>query len=183
VKLPVGSVHGRFQPLHNEHLEYIEAALSRVEFLHVGITQYQRGDLREVEGASEHRSDLSSNPFSYYERAELVCLTMQALGISEYRFRVAPFPIEQPSQLADFLPLDIPVLTTRVDQWNDRKIDLLTAAGYEVEVLYERDPKGVSGAEIRALMAGDDPAWEALVPKPTVAYLRTLNLSKRMAAT
>lgn len=173
-------MHGRFQPLHNEHLEYIEAALTRVEFLHVGITQYQSDELRDVEGASDHRSEPGSNPFSYEERAELVRLAMLGLGIPPTSFRVTPFPIEEPGRLTDFLPLDITVFTTRVDSWNDTKIALLTAQGYHVEVLYERDPKGVSGAQIRALMADGDPAWEELVPFATVDYLRSLNLSRRL---
>lgn len=180
MRLRVGSVHGRFQPLHNEHLEYIEAALERVDFLHVGITQYQRDELVPVEGASEHRSDPRSNPLSYFERVELVCLTFQGLGVPSSRFRVSPFPIERPSQLVEFLPKDIPVLTTRVDRWNDTKIDLLTSQGYRVEVLFQRDPKGVSGAEIRALMAAENPAWQQLVPKATVEYLTSLSLPDRL---
>lgn len=180
VRLPAGQVHGRFQPLHNEHLEYIQAALKRVEFLHVGITQYQKDALRDVEGASDHRSDPRSNPFSYEERAELVRLSILELGIPESRFQVAPFPIEQPDRLSEFLALDIPILTTRVDKWNDTKIELLVAQGYQVDVLYERDPKGVSGTDIRALMADDDPAWEKLVPGATVDYLRSLDLPRRL---
>jgi cytidyltransferase-like protein len=179
-RLPAGQVHGRFQPLHYEHLEYIEVALKRVEFLHVGITQYQKEELLDVDGASDHRSDPRSNPFTYEERAELVRLSILGLGIPESRFQVAPFPIEQPERLGEFLSPEIPVLTTRVDPWNDTKIDLLTAAGYQVEVLYERDPKGVSGTEIRALMADDDPAWERLVPAATVDYLRSMDLPGRL---
>ena len=39
-----GSVHGRFQPPHNGHLEYILAAKVQVKFLWIGIARY---DIRE----------------------------------------------------------------------------------------------------------------------------------------
>jgi len=35
-----GSIHGRFQPFHNEHLDYVLRALDRCDFLWIGITQY-----------------------------------------------------------------------------------------------------------------------------------------------
>ncbi len=183
MKLPIGSVHGRFQPLHFEHLEYLAAALQRVRFLHVGITQFDTASLLHVDGAGEHRADPRSNPFTYFERAELASLALCGLGTSPERFRVGPFPIERPNDLADFLPLTVPVLTTRVDEWNDSKIAILTSIGYHVEVLYEREPKGVSGAQIRELMATGNPEWESLVPESTVAFLRSLNLSERLNST
>jgi hypothetical protein len=91
-----------------------------------------------------------------------------------------PFPIETPAELADFLPLEIPILTTRVDTWSDRKIELLRETGYQVEVLLNRDPKGVDGSTIRSLIAAGDGTWTAMVPAATVDYLRSLELRSRM---
>lgn len=175
-----GSVHGRFQPLHAEHLEYLQEALARVEFLHVGITQFETTELRHIDGAGDHRVDPRANPLTYFERGELVALVMRGLGISESRYRVGPFPIERPWDLPGFLPVNVPVLTTRVDEWNDRKVALLREVGYVVEVLYSREPKGVSGTQIRELIVSADVRWEQLVPASTVEYLRSLNLSERL---
>ena len=180
-KIPTSSVHGRFQPLHNEHLEYILTAFDRSAFVYVGITQFDRAHLLHVAEASSHRQEASSNPLTYFERTELIALALQAAGIAPDRYRILPFPIERPDDLADYLPLDIPILTTRVDGWNDTKVDLLKRLGYTVEVMFSRDPKGVSGSEIRDLMGDEDPTWESMVPEATVEYLRSLHIADRLA--
>lgn len=180
-RLRVASVHGRFQPVHVEHMDYILAAFAEADFVHVGVTQYERARLVPVPGAGEHRNAGSSNPLSYFERAEILTRALRGSGIDAGRYRIGPFPIERQSELHDYLPVDVPILTTRVDAWNDRKIDLLRSEGYAVEVLYNRDPKGVSGDEIRGLMAKQDERWTELVPASTVSYLRGLDLHSRLA--
>ena len=178
--MTVASVHGRFQPFHVEHLDYIVAAFARAHFVHVGITQFERSHLRHIDGASTHRESSLSNPLTYFERVELLTLALHGAGIDPGRYRVGPFPIESPEELADFLPLNIPILTTRVDEWNDRKVELLRALGYEVELLFNRDPKGVSGSEIRALIGAHDDRWTSMVPASTVEYLKSLSLAERL---
>ena len=178
--MPTASVHGRFQPIHTEHLEYILAAFDRARFVHIGITQFQRGSLSKVEGADPHRDKPGSNPLSYYERTELIVLALDAAGVDRGRYRVGPFPIEHKDQVVEYLPLDVPIFTTRVDRWSDEKIKLLMSIGYDVEVLYNRDPKGVSGTEIRRLMVAGDDGWIPMVPAGTVEFLRSLNLGQRI---
>lgn len=178
--IPVASVVGRFQPLHREHLDYIIAAFARAEFVHIGITQFQRRSLQPIEGAEPHRNKPSSNPLSYFERAEIVTLALDSAGVQRTRYRVGPFPIERHEDMSEYLPLDVPVFITRVDKWSDRKAELLTSAGYEVQVLYDRQPKGVSGTEIRRLILAGDDAWTDMVPEATIAYLRSLNLGQRI---
>ena len=41
-----GMIHGRFQPLHNGHLAYLEAAAERCDHLFVGITNPDRRAVR-----------------------------------------------------------------------------------------------------------------------------------------
>ncbi len=48
-----GCVHGRFQPFHNGHLEYVLAAQSRCAFLWVGITKYDI-DVSELSPLGRH---------------------------------------------------------------------------------------------------------------------------------
>lgn len=178
--IPVASVHGRFQPPHLEHLEYILAALDKAQYLYIGVTQFERAHLADIPGGGGHRGDISGNPLTYFERTELLTRALHGEGISPGRYRIVPFPIERPTELGDFLPRDIPVLTTRVDEWNDRKIDLLQGLGYRVEVLYERDPKGVAGSEIRKLISQSDDRWTSMVPPATVDYLKSLDLPARL---
>ena len=65
------SIHGRFQPFHNGHLNYTRAALEQCEFLYVGITQVERDAMKEFE-AAPHRSQIEFNPFSFFERKRLI---------------------------------------------------------------------------------------------------------------
>ena len=178
--LDCASVHGRFQPLHLEHMEYLLAAFKVTTFVHIGITQFDLSHLHPVAGAGSHRDSRASNPLTYFERAEVLTRALSGAGLHAERYRIGPFPIEHPEQLPAYLPATIPILTTRVDEWNDTKINILTRAGYRVEVLYARDRKGVSGDEVRRLMSQRDDAWTRLVPSPTIAYLRTLDLGSRM---
>lgn len=179
-KLPAASVHGRFQPFHLEHLDYVAAAIAKADFLHIGITQFETAHLKHVPGAGDHRDDRASNPLTYFERAEVISLALTGEGYHESQFRVSPFPIENPDQLLDFLPTSIPIMTTRVDEWNDHKIILLTQLGYSVQTLFDRDPKGVAGSKIRSLMVDGDDAWHSMVPGSTVAYLNSLDLGARI---
>ena len=62
-----GFVHGRFQPFHNGHLEYLRGALERCEELFVGITNPDLSHVRpEPEDPLRHLPE--SNPWSYVER-------------------------------------------------------------------------------------------------------------------
>jgi nicotinamide mononucleotide adenylyltransferase len=178
--LSVASVHGRFQPLHLEHMEYITKAFTRTSFLYIGITQYERANLQSVPGASRHRTDVDSNPLSFFERLTLIGLALDEIGVAKDTYAVVPFPIEKPGQLGDFLPVDVPVLTTWVEEWNQTKIELLQRNGYTVEVLFNRDPKTIAGSDIRACIAKDDDSWKSLVPAATVGYLESLDLPSRL---
>ncbi len=136
--------------------------------------------LQHVDGAGEHRTDPRANPLTYFERMTIINEVLADAGYSADRYCVIPFPIEQPDELADYLPTSIPILTTRVDQWNDRKIELLEGLGYSVDVLYERDPKTHSGELIRDLLAAEDPMWSELVPPATARLLREWQVADRL---
>ena len=177
-----GSVHGRFQPFHNGHLEYVLAALAHCDFLYVGVTQYRRGRLVAVDAPdARHRAAPEHNPLTYFERATMIRAALLAAGVSGDAFTVIPFPIEEPSELAEFLPLDIPIFTTVYDAWNEEKIRVLGGLGYTVRVLYRRAVKEISGAQVRALLRDGDDAWRALVPPAAAALLDDHMLADRLA--
>jgi nicotinamide-nucleotide adenylyltransferase len=175
----VGSVHGRFQPFHNDHLEYVVAAKRLCDFLWIGITKY---DITPADasplGAKRERPE--NNPLSYFERINMIAATLKDDGVSPESFAFVPFPIETPTRLPLFLPISIPCYTTICEEWNKQKITVLQACGYDVRVLWERPDKKITGGAIRQdIMAGGSD-WEKLVPKATVKAVRQLNLMERL---
>lgn len=174
-------MHGRFQPLHNGHWEYIESALTRCEYLYIGITQYRRRVLVQAGGpTAAHRAQPQSNPLTYFERLTLLRRALKGHGIEGDRYTVIPFPIEEPEELTDFLPITVPVLTTTYDDWNVEKIRILERAGYEVINLWTRESKSIAGKAIRDLMRSDDPAWEGMVPTEVARLLNDFNVPGRL---
>ncbi len=63
--MTAGSVHGRFQPFHNEHLEYVLAAQRLCDYLWVGITKY---DITSTDSnlLGRHRERPESNPLTFF---------------------------------------------------------------------------------------------------------------------
>ena len=182
--VPVGSVHGRFQPFHTDHLAYVEAALAECHHLYIGITQFRRRRLVQVldEPAALHRGSLSSNPLTYFERVELIRCALTEHGVTSDRYTTLPFPIEEPEDLVDFLPASVPIFTTTYDDWNRRKITQLRELGYQVINLWTRERKAVSGFEIRQLMVNDEPSWRQMVPASTVPQLEAFQVPERLKA-
>lgn len=176
----IASAHGRFQPLHNGHMEYLLAAKSRCRFLSIGVTQFIRSQLIDVQGAGEHRAVFSANPLTYYERQLVITRALCDEGLRREDFAITPFPIESPDILNEFLPQEVPVLTTICEPWNKVKIETLRNAGYQVEVLWERESKAVSGQEVRDLIAHRDPRYRNLVPAATAMMVDDLQLWKRL---
>ena len=181
-RVAVGSAHGRFQPLHNGHMEYLLAAKSRCEFLWVGVTQYIASALHSS-AADPHRAEPMNNPLTYFERAQLISRALTEARVSPSEFGIIPFPIEEPDLLEEFLPRSVPVFTTIYDRWNRHKLALLQALGYNVHVLWERDDsqKTYRGTVIRELIAtGTDSTWQSQVPPATVELVDELQLRQRL---
>jgi nicotinamide mononucleotide adenylyltransferase len=180
IRYDIASAHGRFQPLHNGHMEYLLAAKERCRFLYIGVTQYIRSSLVAVKGAGQHRASYMANPLTYYERQLLITEALHEAGLDRGDFRVLPFPIEAQETLGEFLPRDVPVLTTICEPWNRVKVEALQRAGYKVEVLWEHESKTVTGQEVRELIARRDPAYLNLVPNATAKMVEALEVWKRL---
>ena len=65
--MKLGCIHGRFQPFHNEHLDYALAALKEVDFLWIGITQFDVIEFK-TGNSSPSRTEKIANPLTYIER-------------------------------------------------------------------------------------------------------------------
>jgi cytidyltransferase-like protein len=177
---PEASVHGRFQPPHNGHLEYILTAKRQCEFLWIGITSYDIHNLHFIDVAP-HRIERTANPLTYFERVQIITEMLVDAGVARSEFTCIPFPIEEPELLPTFLSNSIPCLITVYDQWGREKKKRLEHQGYKVDVLYERAVKDIEGRAIRdkiRLGVGD---WEKMVPSATVKAILDLNLANRLA--
>ena len=173
-----GLVCGRFQPPHNEHLEYWRAAKARCDFLWIGIV---RPNVRDDQLGLDrgHRSMLLSNPMTYFERATLIREILLEDGISGDSFACTPFPLDEPALLPDFVGTDVKVFTTICDPWNIKKAEVLRAMGYQVDVLFERGESRIHGQAIRLAIGLGNDDWTSVVPPATVRAVRRLNLRER----
>ena len=164
-------IHGRFQPFHNGHLEYLRGAAARSGEVFVGITNPDPS--RVVPETSDPVRHLpESNPWSYAERMLMVKAAAQDLGLDLARVHPIPFPVNEPELWAAYVPAGVTQYIRLFSDWGGTKLDRLREAGYEVVVLDEGSEKEVSGVEVRTLLR-DGGEWEALVPPGVARVIRS----------
>lgn len=170
---PIGCVHGRFQPFHNGHLEYVRGAKKLCDFLWIGLTQYDIKNLQQSQEAA-HRQAYSNNPFTYWQRVEMIQAALVKCGIPRAEFGFCPFPIEKPDLLSDFIGRNAVQYTTIVEDWNREKVLRLKREGFDVHVLWERSEKSPTGEAIRAKMQAGDQSWIEQVPPAVAKYIEKI---------
>ena len=163
-------IHGRFQPFHNGHLEYLRGAAARCEELFVGITNPDPRRIKE-EPSDPLRHLPESNPFSYVERL----LMIEAVVADErIHAHVIPFPVNEPELWPAYVPAGVTQFLRLFSAWGGEKQERLLEAGYEVVILDEGAEKELSGVQVRdALRSGGD--WEQLVPTGVARVIRELD--------
>jgi nicotinamide-nucleotide adenylyltransferase len=173
-----GMVHGRFQPFHSGHLEYLKGAAARCEEVFVGITNPDPARIRP-EASDPLRHLPESNPFTYVERLLMIKAAALDAEIDLSRLHVIPFPVNEPELWHAYVPEDVVQFIRLFSDWGGTKLERLREAGYEVVVLDEGSSKEISGADVRAaLREGGD--WESLVPKGVAAVLMGLEQRVRV---
>ena len=99
-----GMIHGRFQPFHNGHLDYLKGAAARCDEIFVGITNPDPERIKpETSDPLRHLPE--SNPYTYVERLLMV---KAAARDAEILARSGPDP--ELAGLADYaasLPSDL----------------------------------------------------------------------------
>jgi cytidyltransferase-like protein len=166
----VGMVHGRFQPFHSGHLEYVRGAAARCERLLVGITSQDRSH-RDREETDPERALEHANPFTYTERADMIARVLE--GERLQRALVVPFPVSRPGLWPDYVPVGTIHFLRVFDSWGTEKTERLRAAGHTVIVLDPGVEKRVTGTEVRRrLREGGD--WRKLVPPEVAAVIDSL---------
>ena len=167
-------IHGRFQPFHNGHLEYLLAARPLCETLIVGITNPDPSLIAE-ETTSEHRHRPDANPFSYFERLLMVRAAVGEEGIPLEQVIIVPFPVNYPETWRHYLPREVFHYVRVFSDWEQAKVDRLIEHGYQAEVLHPGAIKEVEASEVRRRMAaGED--WQQLVPASVVRVIEQLRV-------
>jgi cytidyltransferase-like protein len=157
-------IHGRFQPFHNGHLEYLRAAWPLCQTLVVGITNPDPTTILE-DPASSHRHLPEANPYTFFERLLMVREVIAEEGFPPASSIIIPFPVSSPERWRSYLPPDVVHYVRVFSDWEQSKVDRLREHGFRVEVLHPGIEKTVEASEVRRRMAaGED--WRSLVPAP-----------------
>jgi nicotinamide-nucleotide adenylyltransferase len=154
-------IHGRFQPFHNGHLEYLKGAAAQSDEVWVGITNPDPTRVKP-EPADPVRHLPESNPYTYAER--LLMVKAAAGEIDDVDVHVIPFPVNEPELWHAYVPPGVTQFIRHFSPWGATKIERLRAAGYEVVILDEGAEKELSGADVRAAIR-DGGDWQSLVPE------------------
>lgn len=174
----LGFIHGRFQLFHNDHLNYALGAKEKCEKLIVGITSPENGVLIREE-VDPHRSNPSANPFTFYERFNMVKLALLGAGLKREDFEIVPYPIERPEILHNYIPLEATSFFTIYDKWGYEKLDRLKSLGYKTIVLFDDREKKMCSTDIRtAIVEGKE--WRHLVPAVVYDYMAENNLIEKI---
>ena len=179
--MTTGTAHGRFQLFHNDHLKYILAVAKKCDYLLIGITNPDV-TLTAPCTANPHRSLREANPFSYYERMQMIRGAVLEADLARDAFDIVPFPINRPELLLNYIPTDAVHYMSIYDDWGWEKKEVLDDLGLQTEVWSERslEEKGISGTDVRALIAAGDPSWQTQVPPFVRDYLLETGLVERL---
>ena len=162
-------IHGRFQPFHNGHLEYLRGAAARSDAVFIGITNPDPTRIKE-EASDPLRHLPESNPFTYVERLLMVTEVAHDEGI---RAHVIPFPVNEPELWHAYVPPGVTQYLRLFSEWGGTKLERMKDAGYGVVILDEGSDKEISGSDVReALRSGGD--WESMVPPGVARVIRSL---------
>jgi cytidyltransferase-like protein len=173
-----GMVHGRFQPFHNGHLEYVLSALQRCDHLIVGITNPDPSLLVQ-ESADPGRHLPEANLFTFFERQWMIRVALAEARCEANRVSLVPFPIHHSERWQFYCPPGTTQFVRLFSAWGRKKFERFQTLGWPVVVLDAGVAKHVSGTEVRrCLRVGH--GWEDLVPFAVAQILREIGAMERM---
>ena len=165
----IGIACGRFQIFHNEHLAYVMAACDKCDHLIVGITAPDP-EASPVEAEDPNRTEDVANPCTYYERFKMIEGVLLEQGLAREEFDIVPYPIGKPELIKYYVPEGATHYVTILDAWGHAKNQRLINLGFDVEVLWDDKPKGISSTMLREKIASDE-SWKEYVPAATYKYI------------
>lgn len=167
--IELGMVHGRFQPFHTGHLQYVLHAHARCRHLVIGITNPDPTHVRH-EDANPTRSRPGANPYPYWLRQRMVHDALLDERVDPGTFTILPFPIHEPDLWHHYVPPGVVHLLRVFSGWEEDKLARFEAAGYRTEVVDPGAPKRTTGTAVRRAVA-EDGDWRELVPAATARAL------------
>jgi nicotinamide-nucleotide adenylyltransferase len=159
-------------------MEYLLAGKEKCDFLVIGITNSDSRLIRE-DPSDERRSKPSSNPLTYFERLLIIQDAFMNEGIRASEFCITPFPINVPELIKYYVPMDAIFFLRIYDAWGEKKYKILKSLGLNLEILWRRSKKVITGTEVRNRIAQNKP-WEHLVPPATVRVIKQFNIDIRI---
>lgn len=166
--VPIGMIHGRFQPFHNGHLNYLICALECCSRLIVGITNPEPGTIIETTSDTQrHRPE--ANPYSFYLRARMIQESLLRCPECAHRIvdlTIVPFPIHTPEAWQYYAPgTNVVQFIRLLDPWDHEKKAAFEKYGYHVETI--PGDRLTSGSEVRSDLAAGGSDWRGRVPEGT----------------
>lgn len=176
----IGVVHGRFQLLHNDHVKYILTGMEKCEHMIIGICNPDVAKT-EFSETNPHRSQKESNPFSYYERYQMIKGTLLDMNIGLDKFDIVPFPINFPALIFNYAPQNAKYYMSIYDEWGIKKKEVLENLGCNIEILWHvsLEEKGISGTDVRKRILLNK-EWKHLVPHFVYEYVTSNYLDERI---
>lgn len=173
-----GMIHGRFQPFHHGHLEYVLKAFARCDHLIIGMTNPDPSLILQ-EATDSERHLPAANIFTFFERQWMIRSALTEAKVDLQSVSLVPFPIHHPERWRFYCPSTTTQFVRIFSAWGGEKIRRFRELGYSVEVLDNGAAKQVSGREVRQkLMVGQ--GWEELVPDAVANILREIDAVGRI---
>lgn len=167
-------VHGRFQPFHLGHFDYVKLAYEITNFhLIIGITN-PTPELTREEFSDGHRHLKDSNPFTYYQRYMMITKSIKIdpyLNNSNKQISVVPFPIHDEKLWLHFIPKRAVHIMSVFEEWDVEKKKRFLKFGFKVHELNCK--RLVSGKQVRKLIKSHSKLDE-VVPQGTLNLLSRL---------
>ena len=176
-KIKIGMIHGRFQPFHLGHFEYLKEALSMSQKLIVGITNPDP-NLTAADTTDSHRHLFEANPFPYYLRMRMILSSILFDAEMKKRYEditVVPFPVNNIEMWEHYIPpKKIIQIMNIIDPWDNKKKENFERNGFRVHDIDKKrltvNNIKVSGFFIRQQI-NEKSSWEHFVPPGTMHVL------------
>jgi cytidyltransferase-like protein len=171
-KIPLGIVHGRFQPPHNGHIRFMQEAFKRAEHVIIGICTPTICTDAEAERTG-YPCAPHMNPFTHQERAEMITLALSEAGIETSRYSFLPFPSDY-KNIESFVPADTVFFMSVTSEHDQKKIAHLESKIFRVDTIFElpEDNNREKGSVIRT--KGKN--WEQMIPESIMKYMKKHNM-------
>ncbi len=122
-----------------------------------------------------HRHLSESNPFTYFQRAEMIAQCLSDCGLDLSKISIVPFHLFRPDLWKYYLPKpESTVQFVRIfSAWEEKKIALFESHGFRVTILDRNAPKNIEARQVRKLLI-EDGDWQSLVPPGTARVIQLI---------